>query len=138
MSLTGAGSGVFQSLLSQQMQANNFVAIQSAQLSVSNSGASGSQSITFTDVPGTIRVTAKITNSGSNGCYLASGNTAATAVVSSGTPTPAASVGAVATCDYIAAGAILTQDFVQGTNTFAAICGSTNTTTLEISIGYGQ
>lgn len=123
-----------QSQLSQPFSANNFIAVQSAQLAVTAS----SSSITFTDVPGSIRITAKITNSGTKGCYLASGHTTATAVVSSSTPTPTAGTGAVATCDYIAAGSILTQDFVAGTNTFAAICGGSDSTTLEISIGYGQ
>lgn len=128
----------FQSQLSQPFNSNNFIAVQSAQLTVSNTGASGSLNITFTDMPGTGRVTMKITNSGTKGCYLASGKGSATAVVSTGTPTPANGTGVVATCDYIAAGSILTQDFIQGTNTFAAICNGTDTTTLELSSGFGQ
>lgn len=128
----------FKSQLSQTFTANNFIAVQSAQLAVSNAGGTGNASLIFTDVPGTLRITAKITNSGTKGCYMASGHGAATAVVSTSTPTPAAGDGVVATCDYIAAGSILTQDYVQGTNTFAAICAGTDTTTLEISIGYGQ
>lgn len=122
------------SYLSQPMTANNFIAVQSAKLSVTNSTGS----ITFTDLPGTQRVTVKITNSGLKGCYLASGAGTATAVVSSSTPTPTSGTGAVATCDFIGAGAILTQDFVAGTNTFAAICGGSDSTTLEFSIGFGQ
>ena len=129
----------FQSYLTVPIQSNNFIAMQSAQLAVSNSGGTGSASITFTALPGTQRLTMKITNSGTKGAYLASGHTTATAVASSATPTPAASVAnLVATCDYIAAGAILQQDFVAGTDTIAAICGGTDTTTLEISIGAGQ
>jgi hypothetical protein len=129
----------YQSLLSAPIQTNNFIAIQSAQLSVSNAGVSGSQSVTFTAVPGMQRITAKITNSGSKGCYVASGPGAATAVTSSSTPTPASSVtNIVATCDFIAPGSILTQDYVQGTTTFAAICAGSDTTTLEISVGFGQ
>lgn len=128
----------FFSRLSQAFTANNFIAVQSAQLTVSNSGASGSQQITFTQFLGTKRITAKITNSGTKGCYLASGVGSATAVVSAGTPTPAVNTGAVATCDYIAAGSILTQDYFEGTDTFAAICNGSDTTTLEISIGVGQ
>lgn len=124
----------FYSQLSQPFQANNFIAVQSVQLAVTGTTASK----TFTDIPGTLRITAKITNAGTKGCYLASGRTTATAVVSSGTPTPTNSANAVATCDFIAAGAILTQDYVPGTDTFAAICGGADTTTLEISIGYGQ
>lgn len=124
----------FQSLLSQPYTANNFIAVQSAKLAVTATTAS----ITFTDLPGTQRITVKITNSGTKGCYLASGAGAATAVVSSSTPTPTSGTGVVSTCDYVAAGSILTQDFIAGTNTFAAICGGSDSTTLEISVGYGQ
>lgn len=116
-------------------QANNFIAVQSAQRSV----GAASQSVTFTAIPGVQRITAKITNSGTKGCYLASGAGSATAVVSTSTPTPASSTtNIVATCDYIAAGSILQQDYVAGTDTFAAICAGADTTTLEISVGFGQ
>lgn len=128
------------SQLSMPIITNNFTPVQSAQLVVSNSGASGSQSIVFTTVPGTGRVTFKFTNSGTKGCYIATGPGSATAVASTATPTPAfsSSVSAVATCDYVAAGAIITQDYAPGTTTIAAICGGADTTTLEISIGMGQ
>ena len=129
---------IMSSMLSQPISVNSFIAVQSAKLTVSNAGASGSQSITFTDLPGTGRISAKITNSGTKGCYLASGAGSATAVVSSGTPTPTTGDGAVATCDYIGAGTVHTLSFIKGTNTFAAICSGTDTTTLEISTGYGQ
>ncbi len=102
-----------QSLLTVPVQSNNFIALQSASLAVSNAGSTGSASVTFTDMSGTLRVTAKITNSGTKGCYLASGNSTATAVASTSTPTPTSGAGVVATCDYIAAGAILQQDFIQ-------------------------
>lgn len=129
----------FQSLLSVPMQTNNFTPVQSAALTVSNSGATGSQSVTFTVIPGTGRVTYKITNSGDKGAFVATGPGSATAVVATGTPTPAAaSPPTVATCDYIAAGAIITQDYAPGTTTIAAICGGSDTTTLQISIGFGQ
>lgn len=129
---------VFQSQLSQQVNANNFIALQSVQLTVSNAGATGSASKTFTNIPGTLRVTMKITNTGTKGAYLAGGRTTATAVASSGTPQPTSGDNAVSNCDYIAAGAILQQDYIQGTDTLAAICAGTDTTTLEISIGQGQ
>ncbi len=125
---------LFKSQLSQSVTTNNFIAVQSAKLAVT--AATGS--VTFTDLPGTLRITAKITNSGTKGCYLASGHTTAVAVTSSATPTPTSGTGAVATCDYIGAGVILTQDYVAGTDTFAAICSGADSTTLEISIGYGQ
>lgn len=122
------------SLLAQQVVANSFLAAQSAQLPVSSTTGS----VTFTNVPGTIRVTAKITNTGTKGCYIASGKNSATAVVSTTTPQPTAGDEAVSNCDYIAAGAIYTQDYPMGTNTFAAICAGSDTTTLEISVGSGQ
>lgn len=123
-----------QSPLTQPVSANNFVALQSVQLAVTNTSASK----TFTAVPGTLRVTMKITNSGTKGCYIASGHTSATAIASSSTPAPASGAPIVANCDYVAAGSILTQDFIQGTDTIAAITAGADTTTLEISIGYGQ
>ncbi len=130
----------YQSLLSVPMQTNNFTPVQSAQLVVSNAGATGSASVTFTVIPGTGRVTYKITNSGEKGAYVASGSGSATAIASvAGSPRPAAaSPPTVANCDYIAPGAIITQDYAPGTDTIAAICAGSDTTTLEISIGYGQ
>lgn len=124
----------FKSSLSQVMQVNNFVALQSVKINVT--AASGS--VTFSaPLPGTLRLTAKITNTGTTGCYLASGQGSATAVVSTTTPSPANGI-AISNCDYIAAGSILTQDYIQGTDTFAAICAAAGTTTLEVSIGMGQ
>lgn len=123
-----------QSSFTQPVSANNFVALQSVQLGVTSTSAQK----TFTAIPGTLRVTMKITNSGTKGCYIASGKTTATAVASSGTPTPTSGTPIVANCDYVAAGSILTQDYIQGTDTIAAITFGSDTTTLEISIGYGQ
>jgi hypothetical protein len=124
-----------QSALTQSVTANNFIAIQSSQLGVTNSSAS----VTFTAVPGTLRVTMKITNTGAKGCYVASGHTTATAVASqNATPLPASGTPIVSNCDYVAAGSILTQDYIAGTNTIAAITAGSDTTTLEISIGLGQ
>lgn len=102
------------------------------QLSASLAVAGTSASVTFSTVTGVTRVTYKITNKGTHGAYLGWGNGTATAVASSGTPT--------ANCDYIAAGAILTQDFQASpgpANTIAAIQDG-GTTTLEISVGFGQ
>lgn len=122
------------SLLAIPVISKSFLATQSALLPVSAVSAS----VTFTNVPGTIRVTAKITNSGTKGCYLASGKATATAVVSTATPQPAAGDLLISNCDYIAAGAIYTQDYPAGTNTFASICAGSDSTTLEISVGWGQ
>ena len=125
----------FVSSLTQAVTANNFIAIQSSQLAVTNTSAS----VTFTAVPGTLRVTMKITNTGTKGCYIASGKTTATAVASqNATPLPASGTPIVSNCDYVAAGSILTQDYIQGTDTIAAITAGSDTTTLEVSIGYGQ
>lgn len=128
------------SKLAQATAANNFVPCQSAQLSVSNAGVSGSQSVTFGIVPNaTNRTTFKITNSGSKGCYVTVGLAAdsPTAVVSTSTPAPTTGT-ASSTCDYVAAGAILTQDYPVGSDTLAAICAGSDTTILELSIGLGQ
>lgn len=128
---------VFQSQLSQQTNANNFIALQSGQLAVT--GTTGH--ITFTNIPGTIRVTYKIANAGLKTAYLSGSNSAVSvtaAVASSSTPQPTSGTNAVSNCDAIPAGAILQQDFIQGTDTISAICAGSDTTTLEISIGQGQ
>lgn len=138
--MTAPTPPLFQSQLSQPINSNNFLALQSAVLAVSNAGSTGSGHITFTALPGTQRVTFKITNTGTKNAYVAGSNSSSItpAVVSTSTPTPTTGTGAVATCDCIPAGAILTQDFVAGTDTISAICGGSDTTTLELSIGYGQ
>lgn len=126
--------------LSQPIRTGNFLPLQSVQLAVSNSGGTGSASKTFTIVPGGSNATSfKWTNTGTKGAYVATGVTTATAVASSGTVIPAATAIIVAaTCDYVGAGCVLIQDYFPGTDTIAAICGGTDTTTLEVSIGYGQ
>lgn len=116
------------SLLSQQVRDDNFTPQYSAKLSVSGT----SSSVTFPTTTGTLSNTFKITNKGSTGAYIGWGSGTATAVASSGTP--------AAHCDYIAPGAIITQNFQISTgicDTIAAI-QETTSTTLEISIGFGQ
>lgn len=118
-----------QSLLAQQILTQNFVPQLSAQLAVTGT----SSMVTFAPLTGTLRTTFKITNKGSNGAYLAWGATSATAVISAiGIPLPG--------CDYIGKGAILTQDAQSPTgiiDTIAAV-GDGGSTTLEVSIGFGQ
>lgn len=117
-----------QSYLAQQTQMQNFCPQLSAKLAVAGTSAS----ITFTPLTGTTRTTFKITNKGTAGAYIAWGKGSATAVASTSTPT--------VNCDYVAAGAILTQDFQTATgivDTIAAI-QDTGVTTLEISYGSGQ
>lgn len=130
----------FLSQLSQQINANNFIALQSMKRSVTAVAASA----TFTLSPGTQRVTFKITNTGTKGVYicgsnsLSSGGIVAAVPSQDGVPLPASGTNVVSNCDYVAAGAILQQDFVQGTDTISAICAGADTSTLEISIGQGQ
>jgi hypothetical protein len=96
---------------------------------------SSSTFVTFPIVTGTGSQTFKITNKGSNGAYLAWGNSLiSTVTASASTAVPAAN------CDYIAAGAILGQDFqyISGpVNTLAAIQDG-GSTSLEISLGFGS
>lgn len=128
-------SNLNQSLLAQQIIAQNFV----AQLSGKIVTSSSSSSFTFAPLTGVNRTTFKLTNKGTKGAYIGWGKGSATAVVSPTTGTGSAS------CDYIGAGAILTQDFQSSAgvvDTIAAIQGSDTqdnaTTTIEISIGFGQ
>lgn len=123
-----ATGNLYQSPLAMQTQMQNFSPILSAKLATS--GTSGS--ITFSPLSSSTRSTFKITNKGTAGAYIGWGVSSATAVASSGTPT--------ANCDYVAAGAILTQDFQSANgivDTIAAL-QDTGTTTLEISYGFGQ
>lgn len=121
------------SMLSPPITANNFIAMQSSQLAC----GTGSASLTFTNIPSTQRVTYKFYNSGGNDAYISGGHTVATAVVSSATPQPTSGAATVSNCDCIPHGAILTQDFVGGSDTIAALTRS-GTTIIEISIGGGQ
>lgn len=123
------------SMLSQPFTTNNFIAMQSASLAV---GTANSSSVTFTTIPSTNRVTFKFFNSGAKDCYIGSGNGSATAIVATSTPNPTSGPAVISNCDCIPHGAILTQDYPAGTNTIAAICAGTDTTTLQISIGGGQ
>lgn len=122
------------SKLSMPTMANNFVPLQSAAILPVGTGQ---QSLTFTNIPSTQRVTFKISNTGSNGVYCATGNSAATAVLSSSTPQPTSGASIVSNCDIIPAGAILTQDYVAGTDTLAFITRA-GTTNIEVTIGSGQ
>lgn len=126
-----------QSMLSQPVIQNNFIAMQSANISI----ATASVSVTFTNIPSTQRVTYKIYNSGSKDVYVCgsnSNNLIIAAVASTSTPQPTSNLISVSTCDCVAKGSIQVLDYVGGTNTLSFICGSGNSTTAEISIGGGQ
>lgn len=125
-----------QSMLSQPVVVNNFLAMQSCILSP----GTASLSVTFTNIPSTQRVSYKITNTGNNNAYVCgstSTNTIA-AVVSTATPQPTSTLISTSICDCVPSGAVLLLDFVGGTNTISAICASTLSTTLEISLGAGS
>lgn len=137
------------SQLSQRNTADNFLALQSCFIVASPSAGS----ITFTNLPGNQPVTFKFFNDGSSGntAYIcgssskASGGAVA-AVSSSTSPTSAtmlfnAGQGnaysvSISNCDALPAGAVLTQDYVYGTDTISVIAPVS--CKLEISLGYGQ
>ncbi len=123
------------SKLSQPFMANNFLAMQSGVLSI----GTGAQSLTFTNVPSSQRVTFKLANTGGNAAYICCSNSAnpLTAILSSSTPQPTSTLISISTCDCIPAGAILTQDCVGKTDMISAITRS-GTTAIEITIGGGQ
>lgn len=107
----------------------NFHPIQSGLLAVGATSASVTFSAVVSSIENSDCVTAKITNKGSSGAYVAAGIGATVAVPSSSTPG--------GNCDYFAAGSIQLQDYPAGTNVFAAI-QDTGATNLEISVGYGN
>lgn len=117
-----------QSFLAQQVLDQNFT----PQLSATITATTVTGSITFTPITGSVRQTFKITNTGSVGAYIGWGMTTATAVVATGTPAQF--------CDYIAAGAILTQDFtiINGVVDTLAFITASSTTVLQITCGFGQ
>jgi hypothetical protein len=126
-------------MLSAPVLMNNFIAVQSALLSP----GTGSMSVTFTNIPSTQRVTFKIANTGTKTAYICGSGSTSTngivaAVASTATPQPTSTLISTSTCDAIPAGSIHTLDYIAFTDTISAICGATNSTTLEISIGEGQ
>ena len=127
------------SLLSQRQTANNFLALQSCFIQAVPTTAA---SITFTNLPGNQPVTMKIFNTGASGkhAYVCGSNSAAivSAVASTTNPQPTSGTNAVSTCDIAPAGAILTQDYVSGTDTISVICAAGISAILEITLGFGQ
>ncbi len=130
------------SQLSQRHTADNFLALQSCNITANPTASS----ITFTNLPGNQPVTLKVFNAGASGkhAYICGSNSAVSVVsaVASTTNPSAAQVGAggfyVSNCDCVPAGAILTQDYIGGTDTISVICASGISAVLEISLGYGQ
>ena len=126
------------SSLSAPVVINNFIAMQSALMTIGTGNLS--TSITFTLIPSTNRITYKFANTGTKTAYICGSNSSniVAAVTSSSTPMPTSTLASTSICDAIPGGAILTQDFIRGVDTISAICVSGSNTTLEISIGAGQ
>ncbi len=125
------------SMLSAPVVNNNFIAFQSAILSPGTSNVS----VTFTNIPSTQRVTYKFCNTGTKPVYICGSNSSAiiAAVVSTSTPAPTSTLISTSICDVIPSGTPpIYLDFIGGVDTISAICATTNSTTLEISIGAGQ
>ena len=136
------------SYLSQPVRMDNFTA-QSSQKLVTGTT---SLYITFAPLTGVQTSTFKITNKGTKGAYIAwasvvGGQAAPVAITSSSNgvtsgQTPSA-VG-TASCDYIAAGAVMVQNFQSSfgpVDSIAAIQGGdsqdSGSTALEVSYGFG-
>lgn len=124
-----------QSKLSMPVMANNFIAMQSASISP----GTGNLSVTFTNIPSTQRVTYKISNTGSKTAYVCGSNSSSpiAAIVATSTPQPTSTLISTSTCDCIPSGAVEVLDYIGGVDTISAICKTSESTTLEISIGGG-
>lgn len=139
------------SQLSQRHTADNFVALQSCFIVAQPSAGS----ITFTDLPGNQPVTFKFFNDGSSGntAYACGSSSAASggavaAVASTTNPTSATQLMgfssgntqgySISNNDALPAGAVLTQDYIMGTDTISVITPAGYSCKIEISMGYGQ
>lgn len=129
------------SMLSQPMIADNFMPYQSANMTIGT--GSLAVNLTFTVPANTQRVTYKFANTGTKASYISVSNSTGSngivpAVVSTSVPQPTSTLISTSVCDCIPAGAILTQDYLGGSDTISAICKSGENTTLEITAGGGQ
>ena len=139
------------SQLSQRMTADNFIAFQAGYIVAMPSASS----IGFTNPSGNQPVTIKFFNDGTagNSAYVCCSNSAASggavaAVASSTNPSFATQLfnagqgnaysASIANCDALPAGAVLTQDYLPGTNTISVIIPSVASARIEFSIGFGQ
>lgn len=126
------------SMLSAPTIADNFMPYQSAQIAIGT--GSLAVNLTFTVATNTQRVTYKFANTGTKAAYISVGpsTSVVTAVISTSSPQPTSTIISYSICDCIPAGAILTQDYLGGSDTVSAICKSGENTTLEITAGGGQ
>ena len=139
------------SQLSQRTTADNFLGTQSAFIVAQGSASS----IGFTNLSGNMPVTIKFFNDGSSGntAYVCCSNSAASggavaAVASTTNPNFATQIinagqgnafsYSISNCDSLPAGAVITQDYMPGTNIISVITPSTYSCKVEFSIGYGQ
>lgn len=139
------------SQLSQRTTADNFIALQSGYIVAQASAGS----IGFTNLSGGAPVTIKFFNDGSSGntAYVCCSNSAASggavaAIASSTNPSFATQLfnagqgnaysASISNCDALPAGAVLTQDYLPGTNTISVITPSGISDKVEFSIGWGQ
>jgi len=126
------------SMLSVPIITDNFMAMQSALLTIGTGAVS--TSVTFTLIPSTQRITYKLANTGTKTAYVCGSNSSniIAAVASTSTPMPTSTLLSTSICNAIPGGAILTEDFPPGTDTISGICKTGENTSLEISIGGGQ
>lgn len=126
------------SMLSQPIITDNFMPYQSALMTIGTGAVA--VNITFTVSTNTQRVTYKFANTGTKAAYVSVGPSATViaAVASTATPQPTSTLISYSICDCIPGGAILTQDYLGGSDTVSGICASGNNTTLEITCGGGQ
>lgn len=117
----------------------NFTPKSSVKLSVTDASASVTFSALTPPFNSNRRQTFCVYNGGASDAFISGGYNAATAAVSTTTP--------AANCHCIGAGTVQVIDLLYlsdpsnpdlVTNTIAAICATGESTTLEISIGYGQ
>jgi hypothetical protein len=123
-------------VVTQPVSIHNFMGFQSAKLAVTNT----SVPLTFTAINSSQNVAYHLSNTGTKGCYVTAATSAAVAVASTSTPTPTTSGSGtlVSTGIYIAAGSVQIIEFPNKCISFAAVCGGSDTTTLEVTIGFGS
>lgn len=137
--------------LSERIVADNFLPMQSAYILATPSASS----IGFANPSGGKPVTIKFFNDGATGntAYVCCSNSAVSggavaAVASTTNPSFAtvtlnagqgnASTYSISNCDSLAAGSIITQDYVSGTNTISVITPAGYSAKIEWTMGFGQ
>ena len=104
-----------------------FLCTEQQPLSVSNSGGSGSQSVTFTSKSQQAQPHMRVANYGAKGCQIAFSATAVATSSAGGT-----------TQVYVGAGEDVIFTRPNQNAVISAICDGTDTTTISIHIGLGS